>query len=85
MKKYKLIICFLILVIHIKISDIYAIKGYALTELMKYKEAIEAFNMAIKIESTVPIFYFYRGIIYEKINNFESAYGDFAKAIELDP
>ena len=49
-----------------------------------YKQAINLFSKAIKIDSKHPQLYYNRGLSYFKLNNYKNALQDFSNAIILD-
>lgn len=65
-------------------SLIYNNKGYQLQEAGKFSASIEEFNLAISLDSSVPIYFNNRGFSQLKSLNYNSALNDFDKAIQLD-
>ena len=53
--------------------------------LNNYDKAIEDFNKAIKLDSSLAVAYNNRGSAYSLIKNYNKAIEDFSKAIKLNP
>lgn len=51
----------------------------------KYKDALEAYNAAIQIDSNNAIYYCNRAAAHNKLNNNEQALNDCFRSIEIDP
>lgn len=62
----------------------YAKRGFARFEKGQFKEALDDYNNAIRIDSSEADYFLNRGLIYEKLNQSANAYADYTKAIRLD-
>jgi tetratricopeptide (TPR) repeat protein len=60
-------------------------KAISLLNEGKYEESIEKFTEAITDDPENPIFYYYRGVAFEKTGNMNSAMEDYQKSVELKP
>jgi len=60
-------------------------KAISLLNEGKYKEAIEKFTEAITDDPENPIFYYYRGVGFEKNGDLDKAMEDYQKSVELKP
>jgi tetratricopeptide (TPR) repeat protein len=60
-------------------------KAISLLNEGKYEESIEKFTEAITEDSENPIFYYYRGVAFEKTGDLDSAMEDYQKSVELKP
>jgi tetratricopeptide (TPR) repeat protein len=60
-------------------------KAVSLLNEGKYKEAIEKFTEAITEDPENPIFYYYRGVAFEKTGDLDKAMEDYQKSVELKP
>ena len=63
----------------------YADKGYALNELMRYNDAIEAFDKAISIDPSQALYYRGKGYALNGLMRYNDAIEAFDKAISIDP
>ncbi len=82
-----LIFLFILLTISLKaedINDLYK-KGEEAKKNKKYKEAIEFYSEAIKLDNKWSNLYTGRGFAYKELNLYDEAIKDFTKAIELSP
>ena len=73
-----------ILILAPEILHIKALLGLVFFEETKYSEALKIFNELIEKYPKNSDYYFKRGKIYEKINNFNQAKIDYLKAFALD-
>ena len=53
--------------------------------MKRYKDAIDAFNKALSLNSKIPIVWTDLGIAYEAINDKDSAIKCYRKALEINP
>jgi tetratricopeptide (TPR) repeat protein len=60
-------------------------KAISLLNEGKYEESIEKFTEAITEDQENPIFYYYRGVAFEKTGNLDRAMEDYQKSVELKP
>lgn len=60
------------------------LRGIALSELMKYKEAIESYDKAIKLKPDDPTRWGSQGLCYLAISEYRAAKKNFYKAVKLD-
>ena len=60
-------------------------KAISLLNEGKYEESIEKFTEAITEDPENPIFYYYRGVAFEKTGDLDSAMEDYQKSVELKP
>lgn len=60
-------------------------KGYVARTARRYREAIEAYTMAIELDPEVTIFYVGRARAYTGLRNYRQAIIDLNRAIELNP
>jgi tetratricopeptide (TPR) repeat protein len=68
------------------LGEAYVNRGAALINLDMPKEAVDALDRAIKLGlDKVHLAYYNRGLAREKLNDPRGAYGDYKKALELDP
>jgi tetratricopeptide (TPR) repeat protein len=51
----------------------------------QWKEAMEALDMAEKIDPTFAMTYYYKGVVHLSLTDFTAAAADFAKALVQDP
>ncbi len=65
-------------------ANLYNQQAGILSDLKRYSEAEIAYSQAIRIAS-YPIFYIYRGNLYEDQGKLELALTDYNRAIELEP
>lgn len=63
----------------------YNARGLVKFKMGKIIDAIEDFEMAIKLQPILPIIFFNRGLAYLEIGDSETANESFRKALELDP
>jgi protein O-GlcNAc transferase len=54
-------------------------------KMKNYDEAINNFNISIKLKSDLHVSYINRGSVFEDIENFDRAIKDYKKAIEINP
>ncbi len=66
-------------------AEDYNQQGLALANQGKYKEAIDEYTKAIKLNSQDAQFYVNRGTAYLNMKEFDLAIADFDQAIKLDP
>lgn len=66
-------------------KDLYLKKGFALDNLGKYKEAIDNYNIAIKLDNKYALAYLNKGVSLGKQNKNLEAIENFDKVIELNP
>lgn len=59
--------------------------GQIYHKMKNYDEAINNFNISIKIKSDLHISYVNRGSVFEDLENFDGAIKDYKKAIEINP
>ncbi|MDY6784965.1 MAG: tetratricopeptide repeat protein [Cyanobacteriota bacterium] len=59
--------------------------GFALSQLGRYKESLEARDRALELESRDPITWFNRGVVLEKLQRFRDAIASYDEALKLDP
>lgn len=60
-------------------------KGNAFVKEKKYREALDCYSEAIKLDPSDPILYSNRSAMHSNLNEFESAVKDADKAIQLKP
>ncbi len=60
-------------------------QGVELINAGRYKEAINILTEAIRNEPSNPLFYYYRGMAFEKNGELDKALEDYQKAVELKP
>ncbi|NIO48261.1 MAG: tetratricopeptide repeat protein [Candidatus Aminicenantes bacterium] len=60
-------------------------KAISLLNEGKYEESIEKFTEAITDDPENPIFYYYRGVAFEKTGDLDKAMKDYQKSVELKP
>jgi len=60
-------------------------RGRDLLNAGKYEEAIIKLSESISMDPTNPVYYYYRGVAFEKSENSEKAVEDYQKAVELKP
>jgi tetratricopeptide (TPR) repeat protein len=63
----------------------YIERGYHRLESGYLKGALDDYNAALRIDKKDPEIWLSRGIVHEKMKDFEAAYADYSKAISLDP
>ncbi len=61
------------------------VKAEELMASSNYEQAMELFDLAIKEESSNPIYYSQRGVCFYHLKNLEAALRDMNKSVELDP
>lgn len=66
-------------------KDLYLKKGFALDNLGQYKEAIDNYNIAIKLDNKYASAYLNKGVSLLKQNKNLEAIENFDKVIELNP
>ena len=64
-------------------ANSFYLRGAEKLELQKYAAAIEDFNEAIRLDPTVPFFYFDRAVSKQCLNQVQEALADIDKAIHL--
>jgi tetratricopeptide (TPR) repeat protein len=64
--------------------NLYALKGNLLSDLKRYKEAIEAIDQAILVDPRA-IFYVIRGDIHNNLGDKQEAMNDYTQALDLNP
>jgi tetratricopeptide (TPR) repeat protein len=69
----------------IKDAETHFNAGLKLIKAEKSEEAIAEFDKAIKLDSTMAVAYYQRGIAYGNLGQDEKALADFKKALELEP
>ncbi|MDH3282987.1 MAG: tetratricopeptide repeat protein, partial [Gammaproteobacteria bacterium] len=60
-------------------------RGRTLMQLERYDEALDAFDMAIAHAPEVGFTYANRGILYDRMGEYELAIRDYEQAMTLDP
>lgn len=68
-----------------KYEKLYVNRGIVLNHLEKYQEAIDSYNIAIKLDNNCSLAYLNKGISLIKQNKNSEAISNFNIAIELDP
>jgi Flp pilus assembly protein TadD len=66
-------------------AETYEHLGQAYIRLNDYEKSVEAYSMAIKLESNIASYYFFRGWSYRFLGKLENAVADLTRAHELDP
>ncbi|WP_028084319.1 serine protease [Dolichospermum circinale] len=66
------------------ISIVYAARGDSHRNLKNYKQAIDDYTQAIKIDPKNPTYYRDRGVAYGKLKNYKQAIDDYTQAIKID-
>jgi tetratricopeptide (TPR) repeat protein/S1-C subfamily serine protease len=66
------------------ISIVYAARGDYHRNLKNYKQAIDDYTQAIKIDPKNPTYYRDRGVAYGKLKNYKQAIDDYTQAIKID-
>ncbi|MDB9485804.1 tetratricopeptide repeat protein [Dolichospermum circinale CS-537/01] len=66
------------------ISIVYAARGDSHRNLKNYKQAIDDYTQAIKIDTKNPTYYRDRGVAYGKLKNYKQAIDDYTQAIKID-
>ncbi|MCZ6731367.1 MAG: tetratricopeptide repeat protein [Gammaproteobacteria bacterium] len=68
-------------------DDIHALRGRArsLMQLGRSKDALTDFNLAIKRQPEFAGTYASRGILYDRMGEYEKAIADYERALQLDP
>ncbi len=61
----------------------YAERGHAYLSQKKYKQAIDDYTKAIKINDKDPDYFLNRGLAYDKLHQYQEAYNDYTKALTL--
>ncbi|GIU71488.1 MAG: hypothetical protein KatS3mg003_0967 [Candidatus Nitrosocaldaceae archaeon] len=64
---------------------LYGAKGYALTKLQRYEEAIEAYNKALEINPNYAEAWNNKGYALAKLQRYEEAIEAYNKALEINP
>ena len=67
-----------------RISVVYAARGDYHRNLKNYKQAIDDYTQAIKIDPKNPTYYRDRGVAYDKLKNYKQAIDDYTQAIKID-
>lgn len=60
-------------------------QGLAQTKQRQYKEALQSFSQAIKLEPTYWLAYYNRGNVYAALKQYRPAMADFAQVVKLNP
>jgi len=60
-------------------------RGRDLLNAGKYEEAITELSESISADPSNPVYYYYRGVAFERSENSEKAVEDYQKAVELKP
>lgn len=58
-------------------------KGRLFSDLKEYNEALKNYDLAIQIKP-LGEYFFYRGILYQRIGNLDAAMSDYTRAVEKD-
>jgi len=68
-------------------ADIHALRGKArsLMQLGRFEEAQTVYDLAIKLEPGFATSYANRGILHDRMGEYQKALADYAKAMQLDP
>jgi len=66
-------------------AEAYSLRSINFANQKRYQEAIEDFNIVLKLEPDNDYLYFVRGGIYGFLGNMELALQDFNKGIEINP
>ncbi|QYX30608.1 serine protease [Sphaerospermopsis torques-reginae] len=68
-----------------QLSIVYANRGGAYSELKEYKQAIDDYTQAIKIDPENAEYYKNRGLAYFQLKDYKQAINDYTQAIKIDP
>ncbi len=68
-----------------QISLVYVTRGNTYFKLKEYKQAIDDYTQAIKLDPKNAIYYNARGTTYSQLKDYKQAIDDYSQAIKIDP